>query len=181
MLQSEYLLKLLDNDLLIILELKKRFLKEEKRLDILINNAGVFALPRTLTKDGFETQIGVNHMGHFLLTNLLLDLLKVSTKKNYFNRSRGNSHVFKQKSAPSRIVNVSSLGHLHGKIKKDDLNSEKSYSKIDCYTQSKLANVLFTRELAKRLKGTGVTSYSLHPGAVITDIARHINFLFITE
>lgn len=132
--------------------LPHRFLEEESRLDILINNAGVMNLPRTETKDGFEMQIGTNHMGHFLLTILLLDRLKTS--------------------APSRIINVSSAAHAFGRIKRDDFNGEKSYNKYTAYFQSKLANVLFTRELSKRLHGTGVTANSLHPGVVNTELSR---------
>ena len=113
------------------------------------------ASPKVMTKDGFEQQIGVNHMGHFLLTNLLLDLLKIS--------------------APSRIVVVSSLFHLYGRINKEDLNSEKSYWKWIAYGQSKLANILFTKELARQLEGTSVTVNALHPGAVNTELQRHIN------
>lgn len=123
-------------------------------MDILINNAGVMAMPHTLTKDGFEMQIGVNHMGHFLLTNLLLDMLKSS--------------------APSRIVVLSSLAHMWGRINKDDLNSEKSYNKFKAYSQSKLANVLFSHELAKRLTGSGVTVNSVHPGVVKTELGRYL-------
>jgi retinol dehydrogenase 13 len=107
-----------------------------------------------LTNEGFEMQIGVNHMGHFLLTNLLLDYLKLST--------------------PSRIVNVSSIAHTRGEINTADLNSEKSYDEAKAYEQSKLANVLFTRELAKRLEGSGVTVNSLHPGIVDTELMRHM-------
>lgn len=132
------------------------FKQEQDKLHVLINNAGVMRCPKALTKDGFEMQLGVNHMGHFLLTNLLLDVLK--------------------KSAPSRIVNVSSLAHTRGAINVDDLNSEKSYSEADAYSQSKLANVLFTRELAKRLEGTGVTVNALHPGVVDTELARNWAF-----
>ncbi|XP_067631481.1 retinol dehydrogenase 13-like isoform X2 [Eurosta solidaginis] len=131
------------------------FKQEQERLDILINNAGVMRCPRSLTKDGFEMQLGVNHMGHFLLTNLLLDLLK---------------------SAPSRIVTVSSMAHNRGEINIADLNSDNSYDPGAAYNQSKLANVLFTRELARRLEGTGVTANALHPGVVDTEIIRHMGF-----
>lgn len=87
--------------------------------------------------------------------------------------------LFRQKSQPSRIINVSSLAHRFGKIKKDDLNSEKSYSEVHCYSQSKLANVLFTRELAKRLKDSQVTVNALHPGTVNTELSRHIGKMTI--
>ncbi|XP_041447735.1 retinol dehydrogenase 13 [Drosophila obscura] len=139
-----------------IREFAAGFKKEQDKLHVLINNAGVMRCPKALTKDGFEMQLGVNHMGHFLLTNLLLDVLK--------------------KSAPSRIVVVSSLAHTRGAINVDDLNSEKSYSEADAYSQSKLANVLFTRELAKRLEGTRVTVNSLHPGVVDTELGRNWAF-----
>ncbi|XP_017108597.2 retinol dehydrogenase 13-like [Drosophila bipectinata] len=132
------------------------FLKEQDKLHVLINNAGVMRCPKTLTKDGFEIQLGVNHIGHFLLTHLLLDVLK--------------------KTAPSRIVVVSSLAHTRGTINVKDLNSERSYDEGLAYSQSKLANVLFTRELAKRLEGTGVTVNSLHPGVVNTELARNWAF-----
>lgn len=129
---------------------------EENRLDILINNAGVmFAEGRT--KDGFEIQIGVNHMGHFLLTNLLLDRLKAS--------------------APSRIINVSSVGHVFGKINRKDLNGNNAF---DSYGQSKLANILFTRELSKRLHGTGVTANSVYPGVVDTELSRNNASIILT-
>ncbi|CAG9806799.1 unnamed protein product [Chironomus riparius] len=143
------------------IELAARFQKEEKQLDILINNAGVMAIPLCRTEDGLEMQMGVNHMGHFLLTNLLLPMLKTSQ--------------------PSRIVNVSSMAHRWGKIKTDDLNSEKSYSNVYCYANSKLANILFTRELARRLKDTKVTANALHPGVINTELSRHtgeISFFF---
>lgn len=107
-----------------------------------------------LTNEGFEMQIGVNHMGHFLLTHLLLDFLKLST--------------------PSRIVNVSSIAHSRGEINTADLNSEKSYDAAKAYEQSKLANVLFTLELARRLEGTNVTVNALHPGIVDTELMRHM-------
>jgi len=132
----------------------KEFLKKETSLDVLINNAGVFGLPRTLTKDGHETVFAANHLGHFLLTNLLLDTLKSS--------------------APSRVVIVSSKLHKHGKIVKDDLHGEKEYKTIQAYGNSKLANILFSRELAKRLGNCGVTTYSLHPGVIRTEINRNL-------
>lgn len=129
--------------------------KEETQLHILINNAGVMVCPHGKTADGFEMQIGVNHMGHFLLTHLLVDLIKRST--------------------PARIINVSSMAHSWGTINLDDINSEKGYDKKKAYSQSKLANILFTRSLAKKLQGTGVTAYSLHPGVVQTDLWRHLS------
>lgn len=125
----------------------REFHELEPELHILINNAGVMACPRALTKDGFEMQLGTNHLGHFLLTNLLLDLLKAAT--------------------PSRVVVVSSILHRIGQINTNDLNSEKSYSKWFVYGQSKLANILFAQELAHRLEGTGITVNSLHPGVFI--------------
>ena len=132
-----------------------KILNSEPRLDILINNAGVMACDYQKTEDGFEMQFGTNHLGHFLLTMLLLDLIK--------------------KSAPSRIINVSSLGHSmgSGKINFDDIHWEKTYSAWPAYYNSKLANVLFTRELSKRLEGSHVTANSLHPGAVRTELGRH--------
>ena len=138
-----------------------RILEEEPRIDILINNAGVMALPeRQLTKDGFEMQFGTNHLGHFLLTNLLLDRIK---------------------EAPSaRIVNVSSLAHSFGKIDFDNLNSEKSYGAWQAYGAAKLANILFTRSLAKRLKGTDVTTNSLHPGSINTELTRNLTFIMVS-
>lgn len=127
----------------------------ERHVDILINNAGVMRCPKTLTEDGFEMQLGVNHLGHFLLTNLLLDKLKDSQ--------------------PSRIITLSSVAHTRGKINFADLNSSKDYDKAEAYNQSKLANVLFTRELAKRLEGTKVTANAVHPGIVNTDLGRHLS------
>lgn len=134
-------------------ECAAKVMSKETRLDVLINNAGVMYLPNWKTKDGFEIQFGTNHLGHFLLTNLLLDLIK--------------------KSAPSRIINVSSMGHnFAGEFNFDNINSEQSFSPYDAYHRSKLANVLFTRELSKRMKGTGVTANSLHPGVVATELFR---------
>jgi len=126
------------------------FKKKHKKLDVLVNNAGLITRKRSETEDGHETQFGTNHLGTFLLTNLLLDLLK--------------------KSAPSRVVTVSSTAHRFGRLNFRDLNAEKGrYSGIRAYGQSKLANVMFGYELARRLDGTGVTSNSLHPGGVNTN------------
>ncbi|XP_016989689.1 retinol dehydrogenase 12 isoform X2 [Drosophila rhopaloa] len=132
------------------------FKKEQRELHVLINNAGVFWEPRRLTKEGFEMHLGVNHMGHFLLTNLLLDVL--------------------ERSAPSRVVVVASKAHERGQIQKEDINSKVFYDEGVAYCQSKLANILFTRELAKRLKGTGVTVNALNPGIADTEIARNMIF-----
>jgi NAD(P)-dependent dehydrogenase (short-subunit alcohol dehydrogenase family) len=133
-----------------------RFAQEFKaahdRLDVLVNNAGVYLRKRAVTVDGVEATFAINHLGYFLLTNLLLDLLK--------------------RSAPARVVNVSSDAHAHGHINFDDLQGEQGYSGVKAYCHSKLANILFTRELARRLAGTGVTANCLHPGAVATGIFR---------
>lgn len=131
-----------------------RFLKRETTLHILINNAGCFGLSRTLTKDAFETVFAANYLGHFLLTNLLTDCLHAS--------------------APSRVVNVSSSLHNIGKIVRDDLQCERNYFYWKVYGNTKLANILFSREFSKRMKGTGVTSYAVDPGAIKTDIGRNI-------
>ncbi|KAG5676990.1 hypothetical protein PVAND_006781 [Polypedilum vanderplanki] len=141
-----------------IRKFSREFHEREKKLHILINNAGVMACPKSYTKDGFEMQMGVNHLGHFLLTNLLLDMLKLS--------------------APSRIVVVSSSGHKLSGINRDDFMSEKSYNKIKAYGQSKLANILFALELSRRLHGLDVTCNSLHPGLVHTNLGRHMNSRF---
>lgn len=136
-----------------------RFLEAESRLDILVNNAGLWTKERQLTVDGFEMNIGVNHMGPFLLTTLLLETLR--------------------KSAPSRVVIVSSAGHYYGTIPRDDLNTEKTpFSELYNYCNSKLANVLFMRSLAQRLEGSGVTANALHPGSVATELARNASIWF---
>lgn len=119
-------------------------------LHVLINNAGIIPKKRTVAEDGLETQFAVNHVAYFLLTNLLLDQLKAS--------------------APSRIINVSSQVHNGASIDFDDLQSERSYSPTRVYGWTKLANVLFTYELAHRLEGTRVTVNCLHPGTVATNM-----------
>ncbi|XP_012536020.1 retinol dehydrogenase 13 isoform X2 [Monomorium pharaonis] len=133
----------------------KQFKKEFNKLHILINNAGVMRCPKSYTQEGIEMQLGVNHMGHFLLTNLLLDILKASM--------------------PARIVNLTSAAHRSGQINMKDLNWENDYDAGRAYGQSKLANILFTRELANRLKGTDVTVNAVHPGIVDTNITRHMS------
>lgn len=143
-----------------ILKFSETFLNSEKNLHILCNNAGIMACPKSYTKDGFEMQFGTNHLGHFLLTLLLLPTIKSSS--------------------PSRIVNVSSTGHRMSDLNRNDLMGDKSYGKIKAYAQSKLANILFTQELARRLHGSGVTANSCHPGVVQTELGRHIiNFKWI--
>lgn len=137
----------------------QKFLREVNQLHILINNAGVMMCPYTKTVDGFEMHIGVNHLGHFLLTSLLIGLLK--------------------RSAPARIVVVSSLAHNFGWIRFHDLHSQGSYNSGLAYCQSKLANVLFTRELARRLQGSNVTVNSVHPGTVNSDLTRHSTLMMI--
>jgi len=131
-----------------------QILREETKLDILVNNAGVFQCEFMKTEDDLEMQMGTNHMGHFLLTNLLLDLLK--------------------KSAPSRVVVVSSGLSKYGKIDFDNLNSEKEYNRKAGYNNSKLANNYFARELASMLEGSGVDVYCLCPGMVRTNLGRHV-------
>ncbi|XP_033504021.1 retinol dehydrogenase 14b [Epinephelus lanceolatus] len=135
--------------------------EEESKIDVLVNNAGLYQCPYTKTEDGFEMQLGVNHLGHFLLTHLLLDLLKSS--------------------APSRIVVVSSKLYKYGQINFDDLNSENKYDKAFCYSQSKLANLLFTLELARQLEGTGVTVNALTPGIVRTRLGRHVQIPLLAK
>lgn len=117
-----------------------------KRLDVLLNNAGAFFQKRELTEDGIERTFALNHLGYFLLTHELLDLLKAS--------------------GPSRIVSVASAAHQGAKLDLADLQNAKQYSGWRAYGQSKLANIYFTYELARRLQGTGVTANCLHPGFV---------------
>ncbi len=129
-------------------------LEQCPRIDVLLNNAGLILSERTLSADGYEATFATNHLGPFLLTDLLRPRLI--------------------ESAPARVVNVASTAHNFARrgMVFDDLMSERSYRQMEVYGRSKLANILFTAELAKRLAGTGVTANSLHPGSVATGYAR---------
>src|SRR5713101_1235777 len=131
-------------------QLATEFQRKYSKLHVMINNAALFNQTRHVTLDGYEDTFATNYLAPFLLTNLQLDLLKAS--------------------APSRIINVSSVGHYSGHINFDDLNLEKEYGGWKAYGQSKLALVLFTHELAKKLQGTDVTVNAVHPGTVATNI-----------
>ncbi|MGB1319025.1 MAG: SDR family oxidoreductase, partial [Flavobacteriales bacterium] len=124
------------------------------KIDVLINNAGCYVSEKTINQDGLEMQFATNHIGHFLLTNLLLDNVKAADK--------------------SRIVNLASIAHKFTReLDFDDLNYEKKeYGGWDSYSRSKFCNILFTNELAKRLEGTGITANAVHPGGVRTEIAE---------
>jgi len=134
-------------------QLADEFKARHEKLHLLINNAGVYLTKRTESEDGLESTFAINHLGPFLLTSLLLDILKASS--------------------PSRIVNVTSDAHKGANIHFDDLQGEKRFSGWQAYGQSKLAMILFTHELAKRLEGTGVTVNSAHPGVVRTNFAKN--------
>jgi len=144
------------NSLDSVRQFAEAFLAKHDRLNGLVNNAGVMHTPEGRTKDGFETQFGINYLGHFLLTELLLDVLKAS--------------------APARIVCVSSVAHagmrgVYGEIDFDDLNfDKKEYSPYQAYANSKLANVLHALNLAQRLDGTGVSAFSVHPGWIRSNL-----------
>ena len=129
-------------------------MQRHQRIDVLVNNAGVVSTRREETREGFELTFGVNHLGHFLLTTLLLDRLRAS--------------------APSRVVTVASGAHRGARsgLDFDDLQATRRYRAMRAYAASKLANIYFARELARRLGGTGVTSNSLHPGFVASNFAR---------
>uniref|UniRef100_A0A1B6MDC8 Uncharacterized protein n=2 Tax=Graphocephala atropunctata TaxID=36148 RepID=A0A1B6MDC8_9HEMI len=134
----------------------EKLLDEENHIHILINNAGIMMCPRSLTEDGYELQFATNHLGHFLFTLILLPKIISS--------------------APSKIINVSSEAHKWCKsLYLDDINLEKSYNPQTSYFRSKAANILFSRELTRRLEGTGVSVYSVHPGAVDTELLRHLD------
>ncbi|XP_074561045.1 short-chain dehydrogenase TIC 32 B, chloroplastic-like [Curcuma longa] len=140
-----------------------RFLSRNLPLNILINNAGVMYCPFQLSEDGIEMQFATNHIGHFLLTNLLLEKLKSTAQKT---------------GTEGRIVNLSSAAHMttyRGGIRFDKLNDKSTYNDKMAYGQSKLANILHANELAKRLKeeGANVTANSVHPGLIQTNLGRH--------
>jgi len=133
-------------------QVAQEFKQRYDRLDVLVNNAGGIFMERTTSLDGLEMTFALNHMGYFLLTNQLLDLLKASQ--------------------PARIVNVSSNAHRFGDIDLDDLQNEQKYSGFGAYGQSKLANILFTKELARQLEGTEIAVNALHPGFVKTQFGQ---------
>ncbi|MBX3015158.1 MAG: SDR family oxidoreductase [Caldilineaceae bacterium] len=134
-------------------KLAAEFLVRYDRLDVLINNAGAFYATRQADAAGNELTLAVNHLGYFLLTNLLLERLRAST--------------------PARIVNVASDAHQWGKLDFTDIPMERGYGGMKAYARSKLANILFTFELARRLEGTGVTVNTLHPGFVATNFGAN--------
>lgn len=133
--------------------LAEEFLGRHDRLDVLVNNAGLVRSQRTETADGIETTFAINHLAPFLLTELLLDRLKSS--------------------APSRVVTTSSGAQGFGNLDFDDLQSRRKYRGFGVYAMTKLANIMFTRELAERLRGSGVTANCFHPGAVSTNFGRN--------
>lgn len=134
-------------------QLATDFTAQHDRLDVLVNNAGSVNATRTLTRDGIETTFAVNYLAPFLLTHLLLPTLRASI--------------------PARIVNVASVAHTRGTLDFDNLNFDRGYTTMRAYSRSKLADVLFTRELARRLEGSGITVNALHPGTVGTGIWNH--------
>jgi len=136
-------------------EFCKRVVREETSLDFLINNAGMFTLDKIMTEDGYESQFQVNHLSHFLLTNILLDLIKAQDG--------------------GRIINVSSVAHWASIGIPTDINWEMvRYNGVLAYANSKLANVLFSKRLEEKLSDTGVSVYSVHPGGVSTDLGRNL-------
>ncbi len=141
-----------------IRQLVQQFKSRYQHLHVLVNNAGAWITPRQESIDGIEMTFALNHLGYFLLTNLLLDTLKAS--------------------APARIINVSSYGHKRTQMNFDNLQAKQRYDGLQAYRQSKLANILFTYELARRLAGTGVTVNAVNPGLVATRFGFN-NFGFI--
>lgn len=131
------------------------FSKKHDRLHVLINNAALWPTRKMMTKEGLEMQFAINYLSHFLLTNLLLDVIKAS--------------------APARIINVSSGMHKRVRIDFDNLQAEKSYRHMGAYGRTKLANVYFTKELARKLNGTDVTVNAFTPGMVSTNLGRYMS------
>ena len=131
--------------------LAETFKSRYSRLDVLVNNAGGYFATRQVTADGYELTFALNHLAYFLLTNLLLALLKTS--------------------APARIVSVSSGAHFGSQMDFDDLQGQRHYNGWPAYSRSKLANLLFTYELSRKLEGSGVTANALHPGFVASNFA----------
>lgn len=144
------------SDLASVYDCCTRFKEKYNELHVLINNAGTWEKKRRPSKDGIENTLAVNHLAPFLMTNLLLDLVKMS--------------------APARIISVSSGLH-GGTINFDDIEFSRRYSGMTAYKQSKLADILFVKELSRRLSGTGVTANCLMPGFVATDLFRNSGFL----
>ncbi len=143
-------------DLASVKSFSENFLAKYDKLDILINNAGIMIPPYQLTKDGFESQFGVNHLGHFYLTGLLLDRVNATPD--------------------SRIVVLSSLAHTQGEINFDDLQNKEKYSAMTAYQQSKLANIIFALELQRRLEKAGhqTIAVAAHPGISNTNLGQHV-------
>jgi len=143
------------SDLASVRRFADEFTSHYNRLDILINNAGIMAIPFGKTTDGFELQFGTNHLGHFALTGLLLNLIL--------------------RTSLARVITVSSGGHRFGKIDFDNLNAEKRYDRGRAYAQSKLANLLFTYELQRRFESAGVDTLAVaaHPGWTATNLQAH--------
>lgn len=131
----------------------ERFKKSHDKLHVLINNAGVMLSKRTTTPEGYESTFAINHLGHFLLTNLVLDMLKASSS--------------------ARIINVSSSAHKFAKLNFDDIDNEHKYRGYRTYANSKLFNILFSYELARRLEETGITVNALHPGVIRTNLGKN--------
>ncbi|HST56113.1 MAG TPA: oxidoreductase [Solirubrobacteraceae bacterium] len=141
------------SDLVSVRAFAERFAAAHERLDLLVNNAGIMAVPKQLTKDGFESQLGTNHLGHFALTGLLLDRLRAAPQG-------------------ARVVSVSSVAHRTGRISFENLNGERRYQRWLAYGQSKLANLVFCFELDRRASAAGLelTSVAAHPGYAATNL-----------
>jgi NAD(P)-dependent dehydrogenase (short-subunit alcohol dehydrogenase family) len=143
--------------------LAQEFQRSHPRLDVLVNNVGAFFMSRRLSVDGIEMTWALNYLGVYLLTELLLDTLKASAPREASLEHNGRE---------SRVVNVSSAMHTSAQLNFDDLQGQRKYSGMKAYGQSKLAMVMYTYDLARRLAGTGVTVNALHPGFVASDMYR---------